>query len=144
MRRFRIDFTRPDEAQLVNWHYVNGEKAEYLHVPSEFKAQGIEFGDKSVVVAWVVQKGESYQKEGFASIAEVRALNDGNVTIRWEDPICWMCEATLTFEERAGGWCTACGAGQGKELCFDDFSQFAKDNREAWEREKAARGKLPA
>lgn len=116
MRRFRIDFMRPEDGKTVRWDDGSSD-----HIfPGDCKAVGVLWYDGTITVKWLATRGELMRQQPFESIEQIRALNDGKIDIRWEDPICFCCGATLDFNERASKHCFACGAGQSKELHFED------------------------
>jgi len=120
MRRFRVDFTRPEDTHHFIQENQDGTRTYQHVVPSDCKAVGVVWYDKTITVKWLAPRGELHRQEEFGSIEEIRALNDGKTEIRWEDPICFACGGTLDFNEMHARHCYGCGAGQGKEMHFED------------------------
>ena len=120
MRRFRVDFTRPEDTHHFIQENQDGTRTYQHVVPSDCKAVGVVWYDKTITVKWLAPRGELHRQEEFESIEQIRALNEGKVEIRWEDPICFACGGTLDYNEMHARHCYGCGAGQGKEMHFED------------------------
>lgn len=81
-------------------------------------AQGVVFSDGTVVMRWMTERRTMAFYQCLEDLEFIH-LHHGDSSLRWEDPICWQCSASLEYHERAGSHCFACGAGQGEDLCFD-------------------------
>lgn len=80
-------------------------------------AQGVLFGDGPAVVRWLGDTRTTTLHENIESVETIHC-HEGKTTIKWQDPICWQCAATLEHFEFTALHCYGCGAGQGPRACF--------------------------